>query len=130
MVPPPSVGATTAVSPSVCPAVMGFGVGVRVTLVATGGGGEPYVKLSARVGAEPPEAVVTVTSTRSAKAAAGATACTSLSDIVVICVEEAPPKPTEKAPARWLPLIVTTVPPASGPLLGPTDSTTGLFAVT
>src|ERR1700689_3303934 len=81
--PPPSVGPTAAVSPTGCPAVAVFEDGVSVRLVATAGGGEPYVKLSASVGAEPPEDVVTVMSTRAGNAAAGASACTSLADIGV-----------------------------------------------
>jgi len=52
----------------------------------------------------------------------------------VICVAEftvkpvaaVPPKVTAVAPVKLVPVIVTTVPPAAGPLVGASDPSVGL----
>lgn len=72
-----------------------------------------------------PLGVVTVTSTGPTLAAAGLTA---VMDVSLLTVNEAagvPPKLTAVAPVKLLPVIVTAVPPASGPLNGLTPVTTG-----
>src|SRR5579863_756567 len=74
--------------------------------------------------AEVPPAVVTVTSTVPADSAG---------DVAVICVPEltvkvvaaVPPKFTALAPDRLVPVMMTVVPPAVGPLVGLSEDTVG-----
>ena len=97
-----------------------------------GGGGEPYTKLSASVGAELPEGVVTVTSTRTGNAAKawGDGLHFAPLDIGVTRAASVPPNSTANAPSRWFPLIVTVVPPdTTSYFLGVTESITGLSSL-
>jgi hypothetical protein len=74
--------------------------------------------------AEVPAGVVTVTLTAPVASAAG------LVTVILVALSEemvaaALPKWTAVAPARLVPLMVTVVPPVSGPLLGLTPLTAG-----
>ena len=71
-----------------------------------------------------PPGVVTVTWTVSASSTAGDTAVIDVSSLTVKLVA-VPPKLTAVAPVKAIPVIVTDVPPATGPLLGPTFETVG-----
>ena len=70
-----------------------------------------------------PESVVTVTST--VPVPPGAVALIPVAEITEKCVATFVPKSTSVAPLKLLPLIVTSVPPAAGPLPGATAFTTG-----
>ena len=53
-------------------------------------------------------------------ACAGAVTWISVSEMTVIFVPASPPKVTPVAPVKPVPVIVTTVPPAVGPVVGAT----------
>src|SRR5262249_36589032 len=76
-----------------------------------------YVKSSAAVLAEEPPGVVTVTSATPALPA-GAVMVICVSLLTVNPFAAAPPKVTPVAPIKWVPVIVTSVPPAVGPIVG------------
>ncbi len=82
------------------------------------------VNVSPAETAEVPAPVVTFTSTAPA-ACAGAVACTEVADSGVTAVAATPPNVTPVAPVRFVPVIVTTVPPAIGPDVGLIDVTVG-----
>ncbi len=70
-----------------------------------------------------PPAVVTVTSTVPVEPAGEvATICVEVFETIVAALE---PKDTAVAEPRSVPVIVTLVPPAAGPLLGEMPVTTG-----
>ena len=71
-----------------------------------------------------PPGVVTVTST-TPTAWAGVVAVIEVALVTLTAVAAAPPKLTAVAPVRLLPVIVTEVPPALGPLAGLTEVTVG-----
>jgi hypothetical protein len=79
--------------------------------------------LSAEEVADVPPAVVTVTSTVPALPE-GAVAVMEVAESLVIAPEEAP-KLTVVAFSRLVPVIVTEVPPALGPLVGLSPLTVG-----
>src|SRR6185312_8438916 len=87
--------------------------------------GATYVYWSAALVALVPAGVVTVTSTAPAAAPAGAVAVIDVSLLTVKLVAAIAPKLTAVVPRKFVPVIVTTVPPASGPLLGETLMTVG-----
>ena len=71
-----------------------------------------------------PAGVVTVTSTRPLPAGEFA-----VIEVAVLTVNEAaaaPPNLTAVAPVKLMPVIVTPVPPAAGPLFGATAVTVGV----
>src|SRR6185312_15131514 len=72
-----------------------------------------------------PAGVVTVTSTTPAAAPVGAVTVIEVSLLTVKLAAAIAPKLTAVAPRKFVPVIVTTVPPASGPLLGETLMTVG-----
>ena len=57
---------------------------------------------------------------------AGAVAVIEVSELTVNEVAAVPPKLTAVAPVKFAPVIVTTVPPATGPLVGAIDVMVGL----
>ncbi|MNE07162.1 hypothetical protein D3C80_997690 [compost metagenome] len=69
-----------------------------------------------------PPAVVTRTST--APVPAGAVAVIDVA-LLTVWLAVIPPKVTVVAPARFVPLMVTVVPPPVGPLFGAIDVTVG-----
>jgi len=71
-----------------------------------------------------PPGVVTVTLTAPA-APAGAVAVTDVAEFTTTPVAAVAPNLTEVAPVRFVPVIVTDVPPAAGPLVGDSDVTAG-----
>ncbi len=76
-----------------------------------------------------PVGLVTATLTAPAPGCAGATAVSVVPDVIVTDVAGVPPKLT---PVTWLnvvPVIVTLVPPAVGPLFGLTDVIVGAMPV-
>jgi hypothetical protein len=102
------------------PPIIGPLVGERPVTV----GAATYVNSSAAVTADVPLGVVTVTSTVPAF---------PIGEVAVIEVEETTlnalasvlPKCTNVAPVKFVPVIVTTVPPAVGPLVGERPVTVG-----
>jgi hypothetical protein len=87
-------------------------------------GAATYVKLSAALVPLVPPNVVTVTSTGPAEPAGlVAVTCVALSTMKDVAAVE--PKSTALAPAKLVPVMVTDVPPAVGPLAGETDVTVG-----
>jgi hypothetical protein len=82
------------------------------------------VKRSTVLVALVPLAVATVTSTTPAEPA-GATAVTWVALFTVNDVAATDPNRTDVAPVRLLPVIVTLVPPAVGPVVGLMADTTG-----
>ncbi len=80
--------------------------------------------MSALLVALVPDGVVTVTSTGPA-APAGLVAEIEVSLLTVELVAAVPPKLTAVAAAKLVPVMVTEVPPAVGPLLGATELTVG-----
>jgi len=74
------------------------------------------------VTAEVPDGVVTVRSTMPWPGGLVTVICVPVSAVIV---PAAPPKLTPVAPARSVPVIVTTVPPAMVPLAGETPLTAG-----
>ncbi len=91
----------------------------------TFGAGTTYEYLSADVVAEVPPAAITVTSTVPVPAGLVATICVAVS-LVIVAV--ALPNFTAVAPDRFVPAIVTDVPPAAGPELGLIPVTAGAGA--
>ncbi|CAB4889582.1 unannotated protein [freshwater metagenome] len=73
---------------------------------------------------EVPPGVVTVTVTAPATPA-GAVAVTDVADTTTTFVAAFAPNFTPVAPVRFVPVIVTTVPPDAGPLVGLNDVTVG-----
>ncbi len=73
--------------------------------------------------ADVPEGVVTVTST--VPVPAGLSAVMVLSLTTVTFVAAVVPKSTTVAPVNPVPVIVTSVPPAAGPVVGERPVTTG-----
>ena len=71
-----------------------------------------------------PPAVVTTTSTAPA-ACAGVVTVIDVAEFTVTPVAGVPPKVTDVAPVRFVPVIVTVVPPAVGPALGESPVTVG-----
>ena len=71
-----------------------------------------------------PLGVVTVTSTAPA-ACAGEVAVIEVA-LTTVKLAAVPPNDTAVAPVKFVPLIVTLVPPAAGPLLGLTAVTVGV----
>ena len=80
------------------------------------------MKLSAAVPTEVPAGVVTVMSTVPLPGGLVAVICVPESAVTVAGV---PPKLTPVAPERPVPVMVTLVPPAAGPLAGDTPVTAG-----
>jgi hypothetical protein len=76
---------------------------------------------------EPP-GVATVTVTVPALAAGGETAEIDFEESTVKLAAAADPKLTEVVPERWLPVMVTVVPPLVGPSEGDTSLTAGACA--
>ena len=74
--------------------------------------------------AEVPPMVVTVISTATAEPA-GDAAVMEVALLTVKLAAAADPKLTAEAPLRFVPVMVTDVPPASGPLSGETEFTEG-----
>jgi hypothetical protein len=74
--------------------------------------------------AEVPPGVVTVTST--VPAPAGDVAVIEVAELTVTPVADAPPNFTAVAPLKLVPVIVTKVPPATGPPVGEIDVTVGV----
>jgi len=70
-----------------------------------------------------PDGVVTMTATAPALPAGLVTVICDAESAVMVAA--APPKLTPLAPARLVPVIVTTVPPPVGPLVGDIAVTTG-----
>src|SRR6202011_4007844 len=103
------------------PPVVGPLVGLTAVTV---GAGVTNVNWSAAVLALVPPAVVTVTSTAPA-ASAGELAVIEVALFTVKPVAAVPPNSTAVAPVRFVPVIVTTVPPVVGPLVGLTAVTVG-----
>ena len=92
--------------------------------VTVGGGGGVYVNWSLELMALVPWPVVTVTST-APRIPAGAVALMVLSFCTAYVVAAMPPKFTADAPVKFVPVIVTDVPPAVGPEDGLTALTMG-----
>jgi hypothetical protein len=78
---------------------------------------------------DPPSAVVTVTFTVPA-VPAGAVAVISVEETTVKLAAGFEPKSTAVAPVRFVPVMVTLVPPAGSPASGDTDVTVGPPEVT
>src|SRR5271166_1270298 len=77
-----------------------------------------YVKRSAGPVAVMPPGVVTVTSTVPAAAAAGEVAVICVGDSTCTAVASVEPKLTVELFVKWVPVILTSVPPVSGPSAG------------
>src|SRR2546421_139814 len=107
----------TAVPPAVVP------LAVLIAVTAGGLGGVTKVNLSAATSALVPAGVVTVTSTCPGPVA-GEVAVT---DVVLstVKVTGVAPKETPVAPLKFVPEMVTAVPPAVLPLVGLSPLTTG-----
>jgi len=86
------------------------------------------VYASAELVALVPPGVVTVTSI-APTAPAGLVAVMLVALITVTLVAATPPKLTPVAPVKFVPVIVTLVPPAAGPLAGLTEVTVGVDAM-
>jgi hypothetical protein len=86
---------------------------------------EKYKNRSADDVAEVPPGVVTVTFTAPALVTAGLTTTIWLAVLLIRLVTAAVPKFTAVAPARFVPVIVTNVPPVTGPTVGLRPVTTG-----
>ena len=78
--------------------------------------------------AEVPAGVVTVTST--VPVPAGSTAVICVAETTVTLVAGVVPKSTAVAPLKTVPVMVTVVPPATGPEVGLMSVTTGAAAFT
>src|SRR5271165_2469293 len=80
-------------------------------------GANVYVKVSAGLAEDVPSGLVTVTSTVPAfpPAAGGAVAVSDVSELTVNPVAGTPPKSTAVVPVNAAPLMVTDVPPVTGP---------------
>jgi hypothetical protein len=109
-------------------------VSVKLVFVVPSAGSVDGLKLAATVGgatkvnwsAEPvalvPPAVVTVTST--VPVPAGDVAVIELA-LLTEKLAAVPPKFTAVAPVKFVPVMVTLVPPVAGPLVGETEVTVG-----
>jgi hypothetical protein len=86
-----------------------------------------YVNLSAALVGAVPAVVMTVTST--APFPAGLTTVNCVSFVTAKLVPTLAPKFTAVAPVNPVPLIVTFVPPAAGPLLGLIPVTVDLLSI-
>src|SRR5208282_65100 len=98
---------------------------VTVGAFGGGGGGATYVNSSAGLVALVPSGVVTVTCT--VPVPAGEVAVIDVAESAVT-VAAAEPNLTAVAPASPIPLMVTVVPPDSGPVSGLTPVTAGALA--
>lgn len=96
--------------------------------VTVGGGGATNVYLALRPVAEVPSPVVTVTSTSPA-ACAGATAVIDVDELTRYDVAFVAPNLTDVAPVNLVPVMVTEVVPAVGPLVGDTSVTVGVLSM-
>jgi hypothetical protein len=107
---------------TLCPPVTGLAVGLTATTARP-----RYVKHPAQ---RPLPAVPAVTTTSVAPAVVAAGAVPVIVVALTTCRlrTSLPPIVTPVAPERFLPVIVTAVPPTSGPLAGLTASTTGAGA--
>jgi hypothetical protein len=94
-------------------------------LTAVTDGTGAYVKRSPAAVGEVPPGVVTVRSTRPA-APAGAVAVICVVDSTVYELAGVEPNVTAVVPPKPVPVIVTTVPPATGPVDGLTPETVGI----
>ena len=99
-------------------------VGPLVGLTAITAGGATYVYWSALLVDDEPPLLVTVTSTVPA-ASAGAVAVIDVAEFTVTLEAAVDPNLTVFPEANPLPLMVTDVPPAVGPLAGLTAETVG-----
>jgi hypothetical protein len=81
------------------------------------------VKWSADEVAEVPDGVVTVRSTVAEPA--GLVAVIEVAELTEKVVAALVPKSTTLAPSRFVPVMVTVVPPATGPEVGLTETTAG-----
>lgn len=70
-----------------------------------------------------PPVVMIVTNT--VPVPAGATAVICVPELTVKDAAGVPPNNTVMAPVRFVPVMVTVLPPASGPILGLTDAAAG-----
>jgi hypothetical protein len=104
------------------PPAVGPADGLRLRTVGTGA----YVNTSPLTAAEVPAEEVTCTST--APVPAGLTALTDVAEMLVTAVPGTPPKVTPVVPDRAVPVMVTVVPPATGPLVGAIEVTAGMTA--
>lgn len=101
------------------PPAFGPELGLRLVIV-----GLSYLKWSCLVIALVPLGVLTVMSVV-AEVPAGETAVIELAEFTVKLLAGIAPKLTAPAPVKLVPVIVTLVPPAAGPLVGLTLSTEG-----
>jgi hypothetical protein len=95
-------------------------VAVPVESVGVVHSGPEYVNWSAVVDALVPTGVVTVTSTTPAPPGLVAVICVALLNVNAAAVV---PNLTLDTPVKFVPVIVTEVPPAPGPVLGATEVT-------
>ena len=86
-------------------------------------GDATYVNWSAELVADVPPGVTAVTST--VPVPAGLVAVIDVELFTVKLVAGVEPKSTAVAPVRFVPVMVTVVPPAAGPLVGLTADTVG-----
>ena len=98
--------------------------GPALGLTAVTVGTLSYTNLSLLDVADVPNGVVTVRSTVPAPLC-GAVTVIELVELTVTPVPEVPPNDTCEAPMKFVPVTVTTVPPASGPDLGLTPEIEG-----
>jgi hypothetical protein len=103
------------------------GPDVGLMLVTAGRGGETYVNSAASRLADVPPAVVTFRLTVLVPAGAVTVMVVAVSVRMVAVLA---PKCTDVAPSRFVPVMVTTVPPAAGPDVGVLFVTVGLAATT
>jgi hypothetical protein len=111
---------------TVVPPVSGPAFGLTAVTAGTGS----YVNLSAALVADVPPAVVTMMSTVPA-GTAGDVAVIDVAELTVTLVAGCPvPNSTVVAPTtKFVPVIVTEVPPATGPALGAMPVTVGTAAL-
>jgi hypothetical protein len=115
----PPVPVTVAVKVTGWPALLGFCEEVRVVCVVVAA----YVKRSAAETGDVPFAVVTVTST--VPVPADDVAVIEVAELTVKAVALVAPNFTAVAPVKVVPVMVTDVPPATGPVVGEIDVTVG-----
>jgi hypothetical protein len=96
-----------------------------LTAVTTGAGGATYVYRSPGLVALVPPGVVTVMSTAPSVPVTGAVATIVVALLTEYVAGLAEPKSTAVAPVRFVPVIVTDVPPVLGPVAGLTLVTVG-----
>jgi hypothetical protein len=94
-------------------------------MLVTVGATPVYVNRSLTEVALVPPGVVTVTSTVPPVALAGEIAVIEVALLTVNEVADVPPNLTAVAPVNPVPVIVTEVPPAAGPLVGEMPVTVG-----